>query len=65
MPEAAPVPGAAARLGGPVFLRDAELGLLRGWLTLSGQSPQVVRVSGEPGVGKSHLLRRLVRLPSL
>ncbi|MEH0449612.1 AAA family ATPase [Streptomyces sp. B21-102] len=61
MPEAAPVPGAAARLGGPVFLRDAELGLLRGWLTLSGQSPQVVRVSGEPGVGKSHLLRRLVR----
>ncbi|MDX3804576.1 AAA family ATPase, partial [Streptomyces sp. AK04-3B] len=55
------MPGAAARLGGPVFLRDAELGLLRGWLTLSGQSPQVVRVSGEPGAGKSHLLRRLAR----
>ena len=44
-----------------MFLRDAELGLLRGWLTMAGESAQVVRVSGEPGVGKSHLLRRLIR----
>lgn len=61
MPEAAPVSGAAVRPGGAVFLRDAELGLLRGWLALAGESAQVVRVSGEPGAGKSHLLRRLMR----
>ncbi|MFF4085099.1 AAA family ATPase [Streptomyces sp. NPDC001777] len=61
VPEAASVFGAAAGAGGPSVSRSHELDLLRQWLRLSRDSAQFVRLSGEPGVGKSHLLRRLTR----
>ncbi|MFF3539813.1 AAA family ATPase [Streptomyces sp. NPDC002466] len=61
VPEAASVFGAAAGAGGPSVSRSHELDLLRQWLRLSRDSAQFVRLSGEPGVGKSHLLRLLTR----
>ncbi|MEL5958265.1 LuxR family transcriptional regulator [Streptomyces sp. CLV115] len=61
VPEAASAFGASAGTGGPSASRSHELDLLRRWLGLSRDSAQFVRISGEPGVGKSHLLRRLMR----
>jgi len=50
--------GAAARPAAPLLGRDRELGLLLDrWEQVQAGFGQVIAISGEPGIGKSRLLR--------